>query len=855
MSNPDAFMYVPPPHLVVSAEKLSKGQRRFHFERVSFLGKNIGTLCTFSNSCIENEFGLTSTNRGRTRKQRQLGSSLLKDQNLERSHWKDCRVFSTSIVWFRDLFRLDDHPALVAAVEEAAQRQYLLPLIIVPGQVNQSPQVTSIVSDLRASLRKRGSDLLVIENGDFERLRWVISKTGAKKVFMTPCRDTCTNFQLNPLLERQVMDVFVSSGLSVQLVADNDLNQNSQVKYSTSAEPIPCPLTLPKAPHFCFYKVLPSNDLKGNRATSIDSSCVNETFALRKLDRLLSILSYEDFDCFHSIYSYVCKCLRREVISGVVSKTRIYFELKRRVSETYSSKSHEDVTRWIRIASSSYLCILSFLLFNRNSIAQASSNMITAMAYDVEDSKRLSLEWDESSCRFRLANHDKEVVDWSTSWKTWLAKRVDFLKQSFFPEGVTHDYYSFTMWRVFQRLVSSTVGVFGTQALLLALGIKAGRIGRAAATSWVLKDGLGRLGKMVWASQMGRDFDADPKRWRFRSALLYALGNGLEIVTQIFPASFLLFATLANSMKQISMLTASATRNAMYKNFAGRSENIADITAKGEAQIVVADLLGMALGIQLSKWIGTSRPNVLTAYSFLSVLDIYAIYKELRAVQFRTLNYERSSMIVDYFVRRGYVPRPDEVSQRENIFLAPRYDVRSMFASLSDAVSCPQELNSLVRTFKGEQFMVTRTWDGQYRIVLREHARNSDILRALLTLGFFKEELQQRKRLSWKPSRRIPFLSSFMSRMENDCWWSSLQTTCDERAPKRGNFRSNRQSRVKRSSSSTPEEELLAEKLDAIICSYNKSKECYHHFMDQLHKEGWNTERLLYSPVKKRAVW
>ncbi|GJQ09855.1 hypothetical protein GpartN1_g1646.t1 [Galdieria partita] len=853
-------MFLPQPHLIVSRKrlgKLEKEQRGSLYRRVSFIQRKRTILSKGFDNCDRQDWG-AETIVGWSDKQSRFENNLFKDPNLEKKCVLERGCSSVSILWFRDLFRLDDHPALLAAVEEVSLRSYLLPVLIVPFQVNQSPQLLSIVNDLQTSLRQRGSDLLVIENGDCARLRSVILETGAKRVYMTPCRETCTDFQLSALLQRQIMDTMVSSGASLHFVSDNDRGKNLAVKRCNLSRnnPMPCPSTLPKFPIVCSKWLVPSYDVCRTTDTCRNRSFpTNETFARRKLDRMLKLLSCEDFECFDTIFSHVCDWLQRELRLGVVSKTRIYFELRKCVGETYLTKMS-----WLRDTSAS-LGILSMTLLNyagNMNNAGASSNMISAMAYDVEGSKRRSLEWDESSARFKLGSHDEEGLDWSTSWKTWLTKRIEFLKQSFFPEGVSPDYYSFTVWRVFQRLVSSTVGVFGTQALLLALGIKAGRIGRAAATSWVLKDGLGRLGKMVWASQMGRDFDADPKRWRFRSALLYALGNGLEIVTQIFPASFLLFATLANSMKQISMLTASATRNAMYKNFAGRSENIADITAKGEAQIVVADLLGMGLGIQLSKWIGTSRPNVLTAYSLLSVLDIYAIYKELRAVQFRTLNYERSSMIVDYFVRRGYVPRPDEVSQHENIFLGPRYDVRSMFASLSDAVSCPQELNSLVKTFKGEQFMVTRSWDGQYRIVLREHARNGDILRALLTLGFLKEELQQRKRLSWQSSKRIPFISSFMSRMENDCWWSSLQTTSDGQTSKvnKGSFHSNRQqNRVKKNSSSNPDKQLLEEKLEAITCSYAKSRECYQQFMSQLHKEGWNTERLLYSPVKKRAVW
>ncbi|CAN0365917.1 unnamed protein product, partial [Ectocarpus sp. 13 AM-2016] len=175
-------------------------------------------------------------------------------------------------------------------------------------------------------------------------------------------------------------------------------------------------------------------------------------------------------------------------------------------------------------------------------------------------------------------------------------------------------------------------------ALLLALGIKAKRLGAAAAMSWVLKDALGKFGRILWASKMGRRFDSDAKRWRFRSSLLYAAGNGLEIVTYVFPASFLVLAAMANSFKQMSMLTSSATRNTIYRSFA-RGENIGDITAKGEAQIAVVDVLGMLSGIGLCTLVGTSRQTIVAAYVILSLVDISAIYNEIRAVCFSVLNH------------------------------------------------------------------------------------------------------------------------------------------------------------------------------------------------------------------------
>lgn len=60
-----------------------------------------------------------------------------------------------------------------------------------------------------------------------------------------------------------------------------------------------------------------------------------------------------------------------------------------------------------------------------------------------------------------------------------LLQTLTFLSNSFLPSGdLTSDYYRYTLWRAMQRLVGATLSVFGTQALLLALGFKKSSIGR-----------------------------------------------------------------------------------------------------------------------------------------------------------------------------------------------------------------------------------------------------------------------------------------------------------------------------------------------------------------------------------------
>ena len=254
-----------------------------------------------------------------------------------------------------------------------------------------------------------------------------------------------------------------------------------------------------------------------------------------------------------------------------------------------------------------------------------------------------AMKWDSTKGTFQPATMQETMTQDS--------RFVSIIKSCFIPSGaITSDYYKYSMWRLAQRFVSATCSVFGTQALLLALGFKKEKIGIAAATTWVLKDALGKFSRIFWASKHGRKFDSDAKKWRFRSSILFATGNGLEILTYIVPSLFLLTAALANAMKQMAMLTSSATRNTIYKSFARKSDNIGDITAKGEAQIAVIDLVGMGAGIIISRAIGTSRHKISATFLILSIIDLICIFNEIKSVVFTTLNFERSGMVLRHLL-------------------------------------------------------------------------------------------------------------------------------------------------------------------------------------------------------------
>lgn len=494
----------------------------------------------------------------------------------------------------------------------------------------------------------------------------------------------------------------------------------------------------------------------------------------------------------------------------------------------------------------------------------------TLYSVDVRYNRRSPLTYHAGSERYldavraeQSSKNGKRKAFTNRENDTIFKKCYQFLNSAFVPEGVSDSYYKFMRWRIMQRFVNANVHVIGTQSLLMGLrgmqssstvagvastAAKGGAaLGAAAATNWVLKDTLGKVVRMAWASKMGRKFDPDAKRWRFRASLIYALGNGLEVSTYLHPQYFLVLAMLANSCKQMSMLTSSATRNALYNSFrqddsipattgsgsnstsagnrrgSGGMENIGDITAKGEAQIAVVDLLGIVSGISLSRAIGVSVQNVFTVWVILQIMEIFCMYHEMQAIVYKTFNFERMYSVLGELLDEGanssaddnagkkykfngQIPTPEEVAATEKIFLPPDHLARRAiaFGSPGRSVLDPEELDMLINdVFRGEKYFLVvgedvknqrglsarvRGWirrrkgnnadigiigidpQEQCHIVLHADANNLDILKSALALVILRNKLVKKVREGMNnPDNKINHDDRALALRSRDC--------------------------------------------------------------------------------------
>jgi len=186
--------------------------------------------------------------------------------------------------------------------------------------------------------------------------------------------------------------------------------------------------------------------------------------------------------------------------------------------------------------------------------------------------------------------------------------------------------------------------------MLYAIGLGQGAIPVAAAINWVLKDGLGQFGGILFASVVNQRFDAEPRRWRFQSACLLDAAIMIEVITPWFPAQFLVLASLANIGKNVGWMSTSASRAGIHRAFM-RAENLGDITGKAASQSIAASVIGTGIGVVASSFLGHETHLIVGTALGLSVVHLALTKKSIDPIVVRTMSLQRFWLAVRNSIR------------------------------------------------------------------------------------------------------------------------------------------------------------------------------------------------------------
>ena len=405
-------------------------------------------------------------------------------------------------------------------------------------------------------------------------------------------------------------------------------------------------------------------------------------------------------------------------------------------------------------------------------------------------------------------------------------RQIDNIRDSFFPQksSVTSDYWDYAKYRFTQRIASSCMTILATQQMLAAIGLGASRsIPAAAALNWVLKDGLGRLGKLSVATNFGRSFDSDVKRLRFSSSLVYTGAVFIETITPFFPKHFLAIATVANVGKSIGITTGNVVRPPIQKTFV-LEENLGEIAAKTSAQQVLADNIGLALGVSVMKFqtkfvpLALQRAVPLALFPILASIDLVSIHKQLKSVQLRTVNKERAEIIAEAFVREKSVASQLEVAEKERLLFPARLDASALPLRVTSLGIACSTLDFLASAFKDDVhrpyvlsyepyvqkkgnilsriFMRDRKplkYKGRALLALSNRATSKDVLQGILQVAHirnlpFRKDLNEKEAYDWavsESSRRAKAeVNKFYNQIISNGWQANMiLLSSNERMP------------------------------------------------------------------------
>ena len=323
-----------------------------------------------------------------------------------------------------------------------------------------------------------------------------------------------------------------------------------------------------------------------------------------------------------------------------------------------------------------------------------------------------------------------------------------------YPESVGPGYTRFVGYSFAASAAGSAAMVLSTQTLLLAVGVVgsggAGSLQTASvmagALNWVLKDGIGQLGGVLFASHMGQTkrFDSNPKKWRMFAALSLDAASLVEILCPMITSTAVLpAACVANIMKNVAFLTAGASRAAIHQTLA-ISGNLGDVTAKSGSQSIAAGLLGTSGGVFLSWLLGQDPNSYILGFCMLSLAHQTFNFLSLQSITMTHFDRQRLFILLSEYIETKMVPTPVEVAKKEIYFPLSKEINGDAWLFIGKPISTfcdsPGQFRRIQSTCEGENYILS-TRGGVTNLVFEQSAKADDEILGMFHALLLKAEL------------------------------------------------------------------------------------------------------------------
>ncbi|EDW11502.1 RUS family member 1 [Drosophila mojavensis] len=322
-----------------------------------------------------------------------------------------------------------------------------------------------------------------------------------------------------------------------------------------------------------------------------------------------------------------------------------------------------------------------------------------------------------------------------------------------YPDSVSDDYAAYQIWDTVQAFCSTICGTLCTHAILKGIGVGSENVNAYSATvTWILKEGSGHMGRIIFAWWQGSQLDVDSKKWRLRADFLNDLAMGIEIYVlpkyPHFSTQILCGSTL---LKAIVGVAGGATRAALTQHHAVRG-NLADVASKDSSQETCVNLIASFMGLYLLTMI-KSQAMLYTVFYIVVTLHLYANLKAVRAVCLRTFNESRYLITLEEFFRSSQMLTPQQVNKLERVTLGQMVSVSLKIRlglsvkHLIDEYKSSDVIEDIVSSFDPHEHFIIAESKKFLGVYLHFDTRPQDVLKAYF---FGVSYLQDRKHIKEK---------------------------------------------------------------------------------------------------------
>eukprot|EP00890_Picochlorum_soloecismus_P005142 jgi/Picsp_1/5629/NSC_02988-R1_duf647 family protein len=373
------------------------------------------------------------------------------------------------------------------------------------------------------------------------------------------------------------------------------------------------------------------------------------------------------------------------------------------------------------------------------------STVVVEISEKTKDIRVSKIKNDRFKTEFSNRSSEPHEIDNSASFLSSVRRNV---MATFFPVGypasISKNYMGFVSWQAVHHFAGSANSSLASAFMLYSAGMgSAAALPTAGAINWLLKDGIGQLGTLLFARFMARDFDSSTRLWYIIASLKLNLAIGMELATFVLPSSYFLpLASAANGLKGLAWMAGGATRSSFNVSFSQRG-NIADITAKATSQTIFVSLLGTWVGLGLAAYIQQQVAFAGAVCVSFSLLHMYSSYKSARKVPLRSLNPSRVKVLAQHLAQsKSALPTPEDCSVLDGILadptdiFYPTYDV-----SISEISSTHSEyLKLTMALFQKKKYIIVPRASQHPLVLLHKQANTSDIMEAALTISLLGKD-------------------------------------------------------------------------------------------------------------------